>query len=433
MLDRVAKQPWKHILNGSLMLVYRLSGAVAGFFIFALSMRKYGPDILGKYAYAFAVCQLIAPLLISGIDPMLVRELVRRPDDTQELLGSAFFLVLLSTLGAAGIPFLYVLTTNFHDKDLIYMVGGLSASMIPNCIFVIMSFLRAKSRITLATTCGLAGVLTCALTRLALVLLGKPMYFVTAAAVLDPLIAGGMMWAAYRRDYGSVFDWRVSVRSMKQLMQLSWSAVLASFVGTLYFRISHLMLKSLSTFDQLGYYAVAFQMFTVLNFLPNSILSVIYPRLVQLHRDNLQRYTEAVRKTYMVITLGGLVVCAAVFLLISPIVALAFGPKSAPVAPIAIAMAVANLFIFSGSVRHQVIYIEHKPIYHVYNTGIGICVLIPLNLLLIPYKGALGASISVAVACLFSAVLSSWIIPALRQTGIDQSLAFLGMRRKVGP
>jgi len=37
------------------------------------------------------------------------------------------------------------------------------------------------------------------------------------------------------------------------------------------------MLKSLGSFEQLAYYALAFQMFGVLNFVPNSVLAVVYP------------------------------------------------------------------------------------------------------------------------------------------------------------
>ncbi len=412
------------------MLLYRLSGSLAGVFIYAVSMRQYGPSELGKYAYAIAVIQIIAPLLIGGIEPMLVRELVRRPTDRLDLLGSSFALVLLTTIGAVVIPFIYVLITSFHDTELIGMVIGLSCSLVPNCLLVVMAFFRAESRITLATSCGLAGVAASAATRVILVLLGKPLYFVTVAAILEPLVTGAALLILYRREYGSVFKWRISKRSMFQLLMLSWSAVLASFVVTLFFRLSHLMLKAMSSFDQLGYYAIAFQMFTVLNLLPNSVLSVIYPRLVQLHKSDARRYTELSRLIYVLVTVGGIAICIGVWLFIGPIIAIAFGPKSAPVAPIAFVMSIANLFTFSGAVRSQVIYIEHKPIYHVYNTVLGLAVLIPLNLFLIPKFGAIGASFSVAIACFASGVGSSWIIPELRSTGIDQALAFIGLKRQ---
>jgi O-antigen/teichoic acid export membrane protein len=94
-------------------------------------------------------------------------------------------------------------------------------------------------------------------------------------------------------------------------------------------------------------------------------------------------------------------------------------------------MALANLFTFSGAVRSQVIYIEHRPLYHVYSTLLGLVVLIPANLLLIPQLGAVGAAMGVAAACFVSAVASSWVFPALRVTGLDQALAFLGIKRRI--
>jgi O-antigen/teichoic acid export membrane protein len=78
-----------------------------------------------------------------------------------------------------------------------------------------------------------------------------------------------------------------------------------------------------------------------------------------------------------------------------------------------------------------VIYIEHKPIYHVYNALLGFVALIPLNFVLIPQWGAVGAALSVAAACLVSGVASSWVFPRLRSTGIDQTLAFFAIRRRL--
>jgi O-antigen/teichoic acid export membrane protein len=428
---RVMGYSVSHIVNGVTMLIYKFSGPAVGFFIFAISIRKYGPELVGKYAFALALTQVVAPLLVNGIDPMLVRELVRRPEDKLQLLGSAFLLILLSTLCAVTIPLLYVLVTSYNDTELIYMVVGVSAALLPNCALVMLSFFRAQSRIFLASCIGLSGVLLGAFIRLALVIGGKPLYYVTAAAILDPLVVGLLLLLFYRKYYGSVWDWRISRDWMKQLLQLSWPTIVSGFVATIFFRISHLMLESMSTFDQLGYYAIAFQMFTVLNFLPGALVGVIYPRLVQLHKTNMARYTDAVRTLYRGVTVGGFVICGAVWIFIGPIIAIAFGPKSAPVAPIAAIMAIANLFTFSSGVRSQVIYIEHRPILHVYGALLGLAVLCPLNLVLIPHYGAIGAAVSVAIASGVSGVLSSWVFKELRTTALDQTLAFVGIKRHV--
>ena len=420
----------RRLLDGGLMLLYRLGGSLVGVAIYAMSMRTYGPELLGKYAYATAMCNMLAPLLVGGIDPMLVRELVRRPNERLQLMGSAFTLVLISTLVAVGIPSAYVLATDRTDQILVYMVIGLSLGLLPNSILVLMSFFRATSRTTLATLCGLMGVAVGAAFKVYIVYTHKPLYWVTVASILDPAVSGVVLLAAYGRRIGSVFRWRISSAAIRQLFVLSWSGVLASFVVTLFFRLSHVMLKSLGSYEQLAYYAVAFQMFSVLNFLPNSVLQVVYPRLVQLHQEDYRRYLEVVRTCYVVATLAGVAILVGVWLFIAPTIHILFGQRSMPAAPVAVVMAIANVFTFSGAVRSQVIYIEHKPVYHVYNTLLGFVALIPLNLLLIPRFGAVGAAEAVAFSCFVSAVASSWMIPDLRATGIDQFCAFLGIKRR---
>ena len=419
----------RRLFDSGLMLLYRLSAPMVGVAIYALSMRTYGPELLGKYAYATTMCNMLAPLLVSGVDPLLVRELVRYPERRLELMGSAFGLVLISTLASVCIPSLYIFATDHGDTTLMYMVLGLSLGLLPNSILVLMSFYRAVSRTTIGTLCGLIGVVAASAFKIYVVVTRQPLYWVTAASVLDPLVSGLTLLACYRRQFGSVLRWRISRDAVRALFMLSWSGILASFLVTLFFRFSHVMLKELGSYEQLAYYAIAFQMFGVLNFLPNSVLAVIYPRLVQLHQSDLPRYRRALRTCYVLVTVAGLGILLGVWLFVEPTIVLLFGHQSTPAAPAAIAMAVANVFTFSGAVRSQVIYIEHKPIYHVYNTIIGFVVLIPLNFLLIPKFGASGAAASVACSCFASAILSSWIIPQLRDTAKDQALAFVGVRR----
>jgi O-antigen/teichoic acid export membrane protein len=420
----------RRLLEGGLMLLYRLGGSLVGVAIYAMALRTYGPELLGKYAYASAMCTILAPLLVGGVDPTLVRELVRRPNESAELMGSAVALVLISTLVAVGIPSLYVLASDGEDSLLMAMVVGLSVGLLPNSLLVLLSYFRATSKILLATLCGLLGVALGAAFRLWAVYTHKPLYWVAAGSVFEPLLGGIALLVAYRRLVGSVFKWRMSREAVKALFLLSWSGVLAAFVGMLFYRLTHMMLKSLGSYEQLAYYAIAFQMFSVLNFLPSSAMSVVYPRLVHLHQKNYRRYVEVVRTCYVVATLVGIAMVVGVWLFAAPALKILFGARALPAASIAVVMAIANIFTFSGAVRSQVIYIEHTPVYHVYSMILGFIVLIPLNFVLIPRFGAVGAASAVAFSCFVTAIASSWVIPDLRGTGLDQSLAFLGLRRR---
>jgi O-antigen/teichoic acid export membrane protein len=111
--------PWlRRVLDSGLMLLYRLSSPLVGVVIYALGMRTYGPELLGKYAYATTMCNMLAPLLVNGVEPLLVRELVRYPERRLELMGSAFVLVLISTVASVCLPSLYSLATVHADSTL---------------------------------------------------------------------------------------------------------------------------------------------------------------------------------------------------------------------------------------------------------------------------------------------------------------------------
>ena len=55
-------------------------------------VRYLGPDRFGQLSYATAFVALFGAIATLGLDGIVVRELVRKPDDANEILGSAFYL-----------------------------------------------------------------------------------------------------------------------------------------------------------------------------------------------------------------------------------------------------------------------------------------------------------------------------------------------------
>ena len=68
------------------------------FFVSVWLIRYLGPDQFGAYSYAISLVVLFMSISTLGVDNILVRELVKRRDERDVLMGSAFVLKLFGAI-----------------------------------------------------------------------------------------------------------------------------------------------------------------------------------------------------------------------------------------------------------------------------------------------------------------------------------------------
>ncbi|TRZ92284.1 MAG: flippase, partial [Rhodocyclaceae bacterium] len=92
--------------------------------------RYLGPERFGQFNFAIAFVALFSPIAILGLDGLVVRELVSRPEYKQEILGSAFAMKLAGGLLAFVLALLAILTIHARDQAGQWLVGVIAAGMI---------------------------------------------------------------------------------------------------------------------------------------------------------------------------------------------------------------------------------------------------------------------------------------------------------------
>ncbi|MGH7124523.1 MAG: polysaccharide biosynthesis C-terminal domain-containing protein, partial [Stellaceae bacterium] len=172
---------------------------------------------------------------------------------------------------------------------------------------------------------------------------------------------------------------------------------------------THLMLGWLASYRDVGLYSVAFQLIQIPNVLPTIVLTTCYPRLVALKDEQPARYLEYLDKLLSFFSLAGWALVAAILLLGDWGVTHLFGRGFAGSGPVLLLLSVSTLVNFSGAVRGQVIFIANRPNLHVANALIGLAVMVPANLLLIPRYGAVGGAAAVVIASFVASMLTSFL------------------------
>src|SRR5215813_4351071 len=83
------------IANSGWLLADRIIRMLVGFFVTAWIARYLAPKLFGQLNFAIAFVALFSAIATLGLDGIVVRELVRRPENKNDILGAALHLKLI--------------------------------------------------------------------------------------------------------------------------------------------------------------------------------------------------------------------------------------------------------------------------------------------------------------------------------------------------
>src|SRR6056297_1086522 len=95
----------RSIKNSGWLFFDHITRIIVGFFIGIWIARYLGPANLGLLDYSVAIFSLLTALSSLGLSGIVVRELVREPENREEVLASTFAMLAV----AGGVAFLLAL------------------------------------------------------------------------------------------------------------------------------------------------------------------------------------------------------------------------------------------------------------------------------------------------------------------------------------
>ena len=87
----------KILKNISWLFFDRIIKIAGGLFIGIWVARYLGPEFFGVLSYVLAYTSLFSFLTRLGLDQIVIREIIKRPDKKDSILGSAFVLKLIGS------------------------------------------------------------------------------------------------------------------------------------------------------------------------------------------------------------------------------------------------------------------------------------------------------------------------------------------------
>lgn len=368
-------------------------------------VRYLGPDRFGHLSYAIAFVALFGAFATLGLDGIVIRELVRNPKQSDEILGSAFYLRLAGGAATliASVTAMILLRKNDH------LSWGLVAIIASGTIFQAFDVIdfwfqsQVLSRYTvIAKNCAF---LLMALVKIGLILGHAPLFAFAWASVAE-IVAGAMgLVLAYRKCGHHASNWQASLDRGRRLLADSWPLILSGLSVAVYMKLDQVMLGEMAGDRAVGIYTSATKLTEIWYMIPMVIVSSVFPTVVRSKDNDEGLYYRRITRLFSLMAAVSLPIALPMSLASDWLVVSLYGAGFQAAGPVLAVHIWASLFVFYGVAQGPWDLTENLTRLAMVRIISGAIANILLNLWLIPLYGALGAAIATVVSQALAAVV----------------------------
>lgn len=386
--------------------------------------RYLGPEQFGMLSYALAFVALFAPIAHLGLDDIIVRDVVRSPEQKEEILGTAFFLRLGGGAGAffAAAVSITLLRTDDLSRSLVLIVA---AGALFQAFHVIEFWFHSQVKVKYAIWARNTAFLLASLVKVILILQGAPLIAFAWVALFEIALGAAGLVLAYLARGDRLRDWRLRGGKAWRLLQDTWPLMLSGMVIAIYLRIDQVMLGELAGNEEVGVYSVAVRLAEVWLFIPAAIYWSVFPSVVEAKELGAELFYGRLQKLYNLMAFSAYAVALPAALLAQWLVPALFGEAYGRGGPMLAVLVWANIFISLEMARSAFLTAMNWTRIYLLTVSLGCVLNIVLNFYLIPLYGGMGAVVASLLAYWFAAHGSCFLFKPLFRTGAMLSKALV--------
>ncbi|GAB3910684.1 flippase [Larkinella knui] len=390
------------------------------------SARYLGPSQFGLLNFANVFPTVLTSLAGLGLANILVTEIVRKGDYSEnQLLGTGFILRLI-----AGTVSLFIITVLVHvlyrDQPVLQaMILFTSSVLVCQSVDVIDLHFQSRVKSRLSVTAKSIAFVLSTLLRVYFLANHFSLLAFSSVVFVESALSALILILIYNREEDQhIRQWRFNGALAIRLLTMAWPIMVADFFIFLYMRSDQYMLKELANDLELGKFSAALRLSEVWYFIATAITSSFYPTLVNLKTQNEASFQRAFRKLLSLLAFISILIAVFISFAAPYLVALLYGRQYAGVDRILVIHIWSAVFVFMGVGSSYWFVLHNKQRILLAKTIVGALVNILLNLVLIPAYGAIGTSVATLVAQFISAYFINYFITSARPVFYAQSAAF---------
>jgi len=391
-----------------------------GFLVSVWLARYMGPDQFGIFNYGLAMIAIYTAVASLGMNGVVVRELVRAPDQASVIMGSSFVLQIVGSILASLLVIASTMILRPNEWSVLLIVLVMVPSVLLRSTDIIKYWFESVISAKYTVIAQNIAFVTSSALKIGTILLGGSYVIIAVTVTVEALIVALLLIYLYRRKKINIV-WQFDFSTAKKLLSQSWPLILSGLALMLYMRVDQIMIGNMVDNAAVGIYSVAVKMVEVWYFFPVAIVSSLFPKIIKEKEVSEDRYNERMQFLYDIMVVVGVSLAIVVTILSDYIISLFYGYQYAEASRLIKIYAWVSIFYFLSSASGRWYINEGLQVYALTRNIMGLAIAISLNFILIPKFGSEGAAFATLVAYFFVSYLFDFFNQKTRISFLQKS------------
>jgi O-antigen/teichoic acid export membrane protein len=397
--------------NASMLMLSQLITWSLSILVTIFLPRYLGVEAVGQFHLANSVWIIMAALITFGMDIFLVKEIARKPDETDDLFGTSVVLRMgLFILTLAGVIVYVRLVDYSQEAAIVILLIGIS-TLVWQIAKICEVFLQGLERMEFISFANVAGRVFGTVVTLALLFMGFGVIAVSGATIGVALVSLLILLFFLRRIHPVGFHF--NRQKVEWMLRGGFPFLVAGIFLVLYIEIDIIILSLLTDEKMVGWYGSADKLYGTLMFVPMVFGVAIFPALSRLYTEKSDALSRVVSKSFNMLFLLGLPLGLGLMVVANQLVVLLYGPAFANSGPILAVKGIVLTLTYQNMLIGISLYSVDRQ--KAWATVIAVTALatIPLNLLFIPWAGQVFGNAGIGASLVFIITETTMLVAGL--------------------
>ena len=414
----------KYFDNTSWLLGERILRMAVSLFVGIYVARYLGPANYGLLSYANSFVGIFVALATLGLDDVVVRELVKNPEQREELLGTSF---LLKIVGAVLMWVVIILTVPFTNNDIQTnsFIMIIALGVVFQAFNVIDFNFQATVKSKYVVYAQFVQLTISSIVKIFLIINEATLIWFVSVYCLDAMILALGLVFTYLHNSGKIFSWRWNFKVAKILLNDSWPLMFAYMSYLIYAKIDRLMVMEMIDEYNVGIYSAAYTLYEAPLFISLMFAKSLYPLIVKYYSENKDRLYDLYFELSSYMTLSAYLIVIFVYFFYEYLISFTFGIKYIESGEVLLFLSLGLILMFNAFLRSSYITVSGNQKIILFTSIFSAIINILLNYIFINEFGVLGAAYATVLTQILSLLILNRFFKETRKIYIIQLKALI--------
>lgn len=377
---------------------------------FSLWIARYlGPKQFGFLNYLITYVGIFSTFVSLGLQKILVRDIVREPNNTGIILGTSAVIQLFSGLLSYIFCIYFITILRPNDSNILILCSILGSTLIFKSLEISTSWFESKTQSKYIVWVQISIFFIFSILKFLILYNFSSLFYYICLTTIEMISSSFILFFLMNKVGLKIKDLKFNLQRANILLNYSLPLLITSIASTINMKIDQLMLGFMKGDEILGIYSAAVKVSEVWYFSIGVIITSISPYIIKSQSKNNIYLHQKWILLYRFLFYYALLITILIFLFSNNIISLLYGNAFLKSTIILKMHSLGGLSVAIGSVWNYWILLNNKLKFGLYSQLIAALLNICSNLLLIPQYGALGAVYSTLISYFLSLFISFFL------------------------